>query len=243
MDEVQQAAPVAAQYGRVKGADWFPLLFRKDVMVLGSGGIGSWLGAMLSRIGCNLYIYDMDEYESHNMTGQFVTQKGMGKNKAEMARDMIKAFSPDCQVNAFKEKYDVLSPTNEVVMCGFDNMQARSIAFSNWKNMVEQLSPEERAKCLFMDGRLLAEVLQILSIPGDRPDLIERYEKEFLFNDNEVIDADCTFKQTSHSASMIASLMTGFLTNWAFNVHKGRIVRQVPFYHEYMIPLNMTTNG
>jgi hypothetical protein len=32
---------IEAQYGRVKGAPWFPLLYGKDVMILGLGGIGS----------------------------------------------------------------------------------------------------------------------------------------------------------------------------------------------------------
>lgn len=233
-------ADVPQQYARVKGADWFPLLYKRPVMVLGQGGIGSHLSFLLSRMGCDLYLFDHDHYEEHNMTGQIVRIEDLGKNKADAMKDVIASFSPDCNVETFG-RYMPDSPTNSVVLCGFDNMLARKTAFANWKEYVQSLPEEDRGSCLFMDGRLLAEVMQVISVPGDRADLIEKYEKEYLFGDNEVTDADCTFKQTSHCASMIASHMAGFLTNWAFNSSKGRTIRQVPFYYEYMIPLNMTT--
>lgn len=232
---------IPQQYARVMGAEWFPLLYRKPLMVLGQGGIGSHLSFLLSRLGCDLYLYDHDVYEAHNMTGQIVKQSAIGKNKAEAMKDLISELSPDCNVECFG-KYTSDEPTNKVVLCGFDNMEARKIAFENWKTFVSTLDPEKKKECLFMDGRLLAEVMQIISIPGDREDLIEKYSKEYLFSDAEVKEEFCTFKQTSHCASMIASHMTAFLTNWAMNVEKGKVFRKVPFYYEYMIPLNMSTN-
>lgn len=89
-----------------------------------------------------------------------------------------------------------------------------------------------------MDGRLNAEQLQILTIRGDQKDKMDEYEKEYLFADGEVQDQDCTFKQTSHNAGMIASLMTSFLVNWAYNVNVSP-VRVVPFFYEYYPPLTM----
>lgn len=228
-----------SQYGRVKGAPWFPLLHKRDIMVLGQGGIGSWTSLLLSRIGCNLHLYDMDTYEDHNMTGQVVGKSGIGKNKAEAMKFVINDMSPDAEVEIYG-KYIEDSPTNDIVICGFDNMTARKIAFANWKLMFEGTFRPNRSECFFQDGRLLAEQLQIFNIPGDRPDLIEKYEKEYLFDDSEVEEAECTFKQTSHCAAMIASHMVGFLTNWVSNVDSGRVFKQVPFYYEYFIPVNVT---
>lgn len=73
------------------------------------------------------------------------------------------------------------------------------------------------------------------------PDRIADYEAT-LFNDNEVEDAPCTMKQTSHAAAMIATLMTSFFTNHMVNVYERERVREIPFYHEFFIPLAMTTN-
>jgi ThiF family len=234
---------VKGQYGRVKGAEWFPLLFKKDIMVLGQGGIGSWVSLLLSRIGCNLYIYDMDTYEEHNMTGQVVGKSGIGKKKTIAMKELIAELSPDCEVNC-EEKYVEESPTNDIVICGFDNMEARKTAFGNWKRYVEEtrICGEGGEKlCFFQDGRLLAEQMQIFNIPGDRSDLIEKYEKEYLFDDAEVQEAECTFKQTSHCAAIIAGKMVGYLTNWIANIHTTPAFRVVPFDYEYIIPLNLVS--
>lgn len=245
MNPVFDLAEVEPQFGRVKGASWFPLLYRKDVMVLGQGGIGSWVSLLLSRIGVNLHIFDMDTYEVHNMTGQVVKQSDIGISKVQAMSRVIYEFSPTCDVNIYAMKYGEHSPTNDIIICGFDNMVARKVAFNRWK---EYLNHEEtdKSKCFFQDGRLLAEHLQIFSIPGDRPDLIEKYEKEFLFDDAEVAEVECTFKQTSHCAAMIASHMVGFLTNWISNVNrrsKGEpAMRAVPFFYEYLIPANLVTS-
>lgn len=238
-------AEVEPQFGRVKGASWFPLLYKKDVMVLGQGGIGSWVSLLLSRIGVNLHIFDMDTFEVHNMTGQVVLSKHVGRLKVEAVGLLVKEFSPTCDVNCYVEKYTEDSVCNDIMICGFDNMVARKTAFNRWKSYVAEHDEATKAKCFFQDGRLLAEHLQIFNIPGDKPDLIEKYEKEFLFEDSEVQEVACTFKQTSHCAAMIASHMVAFLTNWVSNVDrksKGQTAgRVVPFFYEYLIPANLVT--
>lgn len=228
---------IAMQYGRVKGAEWFPFLHKTDIMVLGQGGIGSWVSLFLARIGADLHIFDHDMYESHNMTGQLVMSSQVGVNKAVAIKQTLSHLSPDTNVATYG-KYSSLSPTNNIVICGFDNMEARKIAFANWKNNVEKY-PESASRKFFQDGRLLAEQLQIFNIPGNRPDLIEKYEKERLPEDSEVEEADCVFKQTTHCAAMIASHMVGFLTNWATNAFGDIPYRQVPFFYEYIVPVNM----
>ncbi len=232
---------VAAQYGRVKGAEWFPLLYKKDIMILGQGGIGSWVSLLLSRIGSNLHTFDMDVYEEHNMTGQVVGKSMIGRNKAEAIKFVIGEFSPDSEVTCYG-KYEENSLTNDIVICGFDNMMARRVAFNNWTEGLVEIGPEGRKRCFFQDGRLLAEQLQIFNIPGDRPDLIEKYEKNHLPNDEDVMEAECTFKQTSHCAAMIASHMVGFLTNWISNANSESPIRQIPFFYEYFIPINFVRN-
>ena len=92
---------------------------------------------------------------------------------------------------------------------------------------------------IFIDGRLEMEQLQIFCVT---PDKMEEYEKT-LFDDAIVEDLPCTMKQTSHSAAMIASLMTSFFTNHITNVREGMIVREVPFYHEFFIPMGLTNNN
>lgn len=222
------------QFGRVKGASWFPFLRNREILVLGAGGIGSWVAMMLARIGCRITVMDPDNYEEHNMSGQFVRESGIGVNKAKALQDTIREFSSEDLVTSIPEGYTASTFTNHIVICGFDNMEARKTAFLNWKDLVKYLV--DKSDCFFQDGRLEAEHLQIYSIPGDRDDLIEKYEKEALFSDSEAAETSCTFKQTTHAAAMIASHMTGFLTNWADK--EG--LQKIPYYFEYSIPLNYT---
>lgn len=241
-------AEISNQYGRVKGAEWFPYLHKQDVLVLGAGGIGSWLALLLSRIGCNIHLFDMDLYEEHNMSGQAVIRDSIGKLKTEATKELIGMFSPDCEVTIYGE-YTEDSMTNNIVLCGFDNMKARKIAFENWKEFVnagdDDLSDEEmlaaRKQCFFVDGRLNAEQMQIFCIRGDRLDDIKKYEEEELFDDAEVQDAECTFKQTSHNAAMIGAKMVAFLVNWTCSNIEGSPFRVVPFSYEYVPPLNLSS--
>lgn len=240
-----QLETVEPQFGRVKGASWFPLLYKKDVMVLGQGGIGSWTALLLSRIGCTLHLFDMDRYEVHNMTGQIVKHDAIGKDKVHAMQEVIAEFSPNCDVVTYSQRYDEDCFTNDIMICGFDNMAARKAAFHNWKRHLSTLPEGIRRNCFFQDGRLLAEQLQIFSIPGDDEERIATYEKDWLFDDKEVEEAECTFKQTSHCAAMIASHMVGFLTNWVANVNMENNgfppIRQVPFMYEYLIPANLVS--
>lgn len=227
---------VKPQYDRVKGAAWFSKLHKRDLLVLGQGGIGSWLSVLLARAGCSLHTFDMDRYEEHNMTGQIVRRKDIGKNKAEAIKEILTELSPDTEVHTYGE-YNEGSVTDDIVICGFDNMNARKLAFAKWEEYVSGLADDRRKECFFQDGRLLAEQMQIFNIPGDKPELMKKYKEEWLFDDEQGAEGDCTFKQTSHAAAMIASLMVGFLTNWISGPP-----RRVPFSYEYVIPLNLATN-
>jgi hypothetical protein len=243
------ATPVSTrpQFDRMKGAKWFSSAQKKDVMILGQGGIGSWLSLFMCRTGAKIHIFDMDRYEAHNMTGQLVRTSDIGKYKTSAVAEICRLFNEFAQVYANGE-YRHDSYGSSIMICAFDNMAARKLAFKNWRNYVIASANETRAfnpdfasYCFFQDGRLKADQLQIFNIPGDRPDLMDIYETEHLFDDAEIGDGDCTFKQTTHCAAMIAGHMTAFYTNWLTNVEmKDPEYTKLPFYYEYIIPFNMT---
>jgi hypothetical protein len=232
---------ISAQFDRMKGAEWFPFTHQKEILLLGQGGIGSWLSLLLARLGCDLTTYDMDSFETHNMSGQLVTTEYIGEPKVSAIKRIVLSFSPETKIYTNNIAYDKDSMTNEIVICGFDNMKARKEAFINWKDYVNS-DGVGKDKCFFQDGRLLSEQLQIFNIPGDRPDLIEDYQANHLFDDSEVEEVECTFKQTSHCAAMIASHMVAFFTNWITKSHSGGF-RALPYFYQYHIPLNRVDNG
>lgn len=238
MDTVE--LEVAPQYQRSKGAPWFEAAYKKEVLILGQGGISSWLSILMARTGATLYTYDMDSFEAHNLNGAFASQDSIGKPKVEAIKELLETFSPDTEVYPSQEKYTSKSPSNEVVLTGFDNMMARKVAFENWLKVVEESDHPEQ--CLYMDGRLTATFCQIYIITGDRKDLIEKYKApDILFDDDFLDEGDCTFRQTSHTAAIIAGHMVGFYTNWLSNVFAGGVTA-LPFFFEYTVPFNFVKN-
>lgn|SRR5574343_79379 len=232
---------VEEHFNRVKGAEWFVHALNAPIVVIGAGGIGSWLSLLLGRLGSKLYIFDNDQFEVHNMTGQFITNDYIEHRKSSAVRELVKKFCPSVEIIP-KANYTMDSFSNYVVMCGLDNMEARKIAFTRWLQFRSSKHSSEHKKMLFIDGRLNAELIQILTVPGDNEEAIKRYEEKYLFEDSEVVEQECTFKQTSHCAAIIAGMMVTFYTNWLTNTFTGDAYRSVPFFYEFIAPLNMTTN-
>ena len=231
---------------RFKDAPWFPKE-ETNVIVGGAGGIGSWLTLMLSRAGFFPIVYDFDRLEEHNLAGQLYTKSDAEAMvpKVDALKGLCKQFA-DTDITVMNERYTKDSMSHHYVFSAFDNMQARKDMFNAWCEYVEEWQKENDILDLdkplkegiqvpiFIDGRLTAEQMQIFCVT---PDKIEAY-KEHLFDDSEVEDAPCTMKQTSHSAAMIASHMTGFFSNHMTNNSEQDSVRSVPFFWEYFIPIN-----
>jgi len=222
---------MSQQFDRFKDAPWFP---ERDelVMIGGAGGIGSWLTLLLVRAGFKPTIYDFDIIEEHNIGGQLFRASDVGIGKVDALHTIIKDYCGE-EINTFSEAINQDSPTHHFMFSAFDNMKARKDLFEVWK--------KSHANCpvtpLFIDGRLTMEQLQIFCVT---PENMDRYEEEYLFEDSEVEDAPCTLKQTSHSAAMIASHMVGFFTNHITNIYEREVVRDVPFFYEYFIPVTLT---
>ena len=219
------------QYDRFKDAPWFP---QRDelVMIGGAGGIGSWLAFFLAKAGFKPTVYDFDVIEEHNIGGQLFRPSDIGSLKVTALFGIVKEFCGD-EINTIASRIDENSPTHYFMFSAFDNMKARKDLFEVWKRSI----PNCPVTPIFIDGRLTMEQMQIFCVT---PDNIENYEINHLFDDSEVEDAPCTMKQTSHSAAMIATHMVGLFTNHITNIYEREILREIPFYYEFFIPLTLT---
>lgn len=219
---------------RFSGAEWFNAIRNTKVIIAGLGGIGSNVAFQIARmIPLNLTLYDADEVELANMAGQLYSLADVGKNKVDAIADMIRLYTSINTVNAVPRNFTARTEPGDIMICGFDNMRARSVFFTSWKNHIENKSTKERAKCLYLDGRLSMDCLQVLCIKGDDEYNIDRYNKEFLFSD---IDADatiCSMKQTTYLACMIGSIMTNLFTNFVAGTLNPVIPYDLPFFTEY----------
>lgn len=203
---------------RFQGAMWFDAIQNLKITIAGLGGIGSWAALLLSRLNVrNIRLIDPDKVEEVNMAGQLYRKAHIGINKVNSTFYNIEEFSDYYRIDYQNRRIEECLLYDNVLICGFDNMEARKHAFHMWRHLVDALSPEDKKKSLFIDGRLDAEDLQIFCITGDNTYFIDKYEKECLYSDSEVDEAPCSFKQTSYLAAMIGSLITNLVVNFVSN--------------------------
>lgn len=243
MDGVHHEIPVNSQTitidettSRFSGAIWYEEIQKQTVTLAGVGGIGSYVGFLLSRLKPNrLIIYDPDRVETVNMSGQLYGQTDVGRYKCAALADMVMNYANYYNIVALDQRFEDGSDATDIMICGFDNMTARRTFYEKWKQRVLSYpaGSDNRKKCLFIDGRLAAEEFQVLSIQGDDERAMAAYEDKWLFSDAEAEETICSYKQTTFMANMIASVMVNVFVNFIANQCGLIIDRDVPFFISY----------
>lgn len=219
---------------RFSSAIWFSKIGEQTVTLAGLGGIGSYVAFLLGRLKVDrLVIYDDDIVDATNLSGQLFAIQDVGNSKAISVCRVLREFSQYYSVISKNERYDSNSNATDIMICGFDNMLARQTFYNKWVLHVRGLPEEDREKCLFIDGRLAAEEFQVFCIKGSDTYLMQKYENEWLFNDNEAEATLCSYKQTSFCANMIASVMVNLFVNFIANQCEPLIERELPFFTHY----------
>ena len=219
---------------RFSGAEWFNEIQKKRIVVAGCGGIGSNLAFQLARMHpAGLYLYDDDTVETVNMAGQLFSRNDVGRTKVSAVTGMISAYTNMQSVYAIPQRFTETTEAANIMMCGFDNMAARKTFFEAWKNHVINKPAEEMKYCLFLDGRLSMDTLQVFCITGDDSYNMATYMEHYLFSDEEAEHTVCSMKQTTYLACMIGSVMTNLFTNFCANLLNPIIPYDLPFFTEY----------
>lgn len=220
---------------RFSSAIWYDKVRQQSIIFGGLGGIGGYCCFLLSRMHpASMFIYDDDIVEAANLSGQMFTNNDIGLLKVTAVANCMSSYSNYRDVFAMNGRFDATCQAGNIMMCGFDNMQARKDFFCKWREHVHSLDDEaDRAKCLFVDGRLAAESFQVFCIKGNDYMAMQKYNDEWLFDDSEAEETVCSYKQTSFCANMIASVMVNCFVNFIANQCNPLIPRDVPFFTEY----------
>jgi len=225
---------------RFSSASWFDVVQEQEIILAGLGGIGGYVSFLLSRLNPkNLILFDNDLFEAHNLGGQLCRTTDIQEYKVRVASNIAQDFSSYYDISDISRKYVEGEITRNIMICGFDNMQARKVFFESWLKRVRLVGAEEAKKCLYLDGRLLAETFQIFCVRGDREDYIENYQTRHLFGEGVAVGTTCTLKQTSHIAMMIASKMVTYLVNHCNNINPDNFPRRYPYYTHYDATFNI----
>lgn len=219
---------------RFSSAIWAEAIRKEVITLAGIGGIGSYVGFLLSRVKPErIIMYDPDIVDSTNMSGQLYSRMSVGNTKANALNEFMRNYSSYYSTYVYNMRFDSNSLVSPVMICGFDNMSARRTFYESWKNYVESMAEENQHNTLFIDGRLAAEEFQVFCIKGDDFYHMKQYEDKWLFSDEEADNTICSYKQTSHCANMIASIIVNLFVNFVANKCEPLIERDLPFLTSY----------
>lgn len=198
-----------------------------DVIVLGLGGIGSWLSLNLARLECNLHLYDFDTVDEVNLAGQLLGNSDIGFLKTDAVVRHLNTFCDKPNIISVEGKYTKDSIIGPIVFSCFDNMEARKLAFEKWA------AEEDRE--LFIDGRMALSTGEVYCVTKGK----EEEYKQTLFDDADVADAACSMKATTFSGMAIASIMTALYCNYIGLSLDQDLPVSLSFKTTYNFPLMM----
>jgi len=189
---------------RFSKAEWFVQMQNLHVLIIGAGGIGSWLGHFLARAGASPYIQDMDNYDINNIGGQLCTMNSLHKNKAESLKNVVDIMlGPDNNtMSCITYEFTGDQPALPITFSCVDSMKARKEIYKSWLALGDKRE-------IFIDGRMGAEASQVFTATKEKDNYMNNW-----FPDTEASIAPCAYKATSHIGSMTASYMMNVLTNY-----------------------------
>lgn len=239
---------VSQRKNRFKDLPWFePIAAINErgnrhcrTMIIGAGGIGSWLAIALSRAGLTVDVIDYDIIEEHNLGGQAFMAHNVGQPKVDAVKEVCVLFNGNRELDllTYNDRIDNSYTVPLVTFCCPDNMAARKYCFDRWVDSCESVTSndmEEEDHAIFIDGRMLAEDGQVYAVRFNPAEI--RAYRETLFEDSEVKDQMCTAKATSHCGMMISSLMASVFFNHVTNWKMGYELREVPFKTEFHLQM------
>lgn len=213
---------------RFRGMDWSKFINKTHITVIGLGGIGSHLSFLLSRLmPCSMTLYDDDVVELKNLGGQLYSKDCLHVSKANSIQNIIRDFSL-YHASIANNKFEETSHLTNYTFCCVDNMATRKLVFEQWEKYNNTEIPG-----LFIDGRLSVDTLQIFTIPSNSSYYIDKYKKEYLFEDKEADTTICNMKQTTFMGNMIASVMTNLFVNYCRNIVNKLDIADLPFFTEF----------
>lgn len=221
---------------RFKAANWYEKSLNETILMGGVGGIGSYTLFFLTKtIPCTYYVFDHDIVETHNIGTQFFMKKEIGTSKVKSMEVRVQEFTTVDKLITFNQKYEKGSGAKPIMIAAFDNMEARKNMFESWK------AQDNRE--LFVDGRLRANYYEIYTVQKGQENA---YEKT-LFDSSEVMQAPCTYKQTSYFAGLIGARITHLVVNYLSNKYSEVPVCDVPFKIEeigepFIVNINTKTD-
>jgi sulfur carrier protein ThiS adenylyltransferase len=177
-------------------------------LVVGVGAIGRQVALQLAAMGIpNLTLVDDDVVAIENLAPQGYWQEDLDLLKITATTAVCHRIHPGIRISRMPQRFKRSSvrelPAEQrlVVFACVDSIQARRLIW-------ESVHP---VAAFFVDGRMSAEVIRVLSAPAP---ITDSYYATTLFEPEQAYAGSCTARSTIYTASIAAGLMLGQFTRW-----------------------------
>lgn len=206
-------------------------LRKKEIHIIGCGAIGSNVAVQLAKLGIEqLYIWDFDTVNEHNITNQVYTTYDVGMPKTAALERHLKSQNPE--INVIKRtKYTNQNLKGIVFLC-VDSIETR--------NKIAKINEFNISIDLIIDGRIGLETGQVFTINWKIYDNVANYINLTDFKDNEVdvpVSPCGTTLSVSPSVLMVVATMISNVINFSKNEKYDTMVNIHAFNHK-MIATN-----
>ncbi len=139
--------------------------------------------------------------EETNITTQGYSAEDVGQYKTTATKFATDKLNPEMMCEEIKDRYRPKHEIGEAIFCCVDSISAREAI---WRSA----SPHCQ---FFVDGRMLGEVMRILTVNGYDTD---NHYASTLFAQSEAHTGRCTAQSTIYTANIAAGLMLHQFTRW-----------------------------
>ena len=170
--------------------------------VIGVGAIGRQVALQLAAIGIRkLRLIDFDIVEPTNITTQGYRHSDLGLTKVVATEQAVREIDPTIELVTINDRFRPRHMAGEAVFCCVDSISTRSAI---WRAV-------HSATQFWCDGRMLGEVLRILSATDDSS---REHYPTTLFEQSEAQTGSCTARSTIYTANIAAGLMLHQFSRW-----------------------------
>lgn len=191
---------------------------RTRIVIIGAGGIGSWVSLCLSKEGFkSIEVWDGDIIEAHNRPSQYFSKNGINKAE-ELARTIP-------NVTAIPRMWDGETLSASIVVLAVDNMEIR-------KRIVET-----QKASLIIDGRIGGEFIRVLSVsPVDFGS--KEYYLDSWYPSEEASKQPCTARSIADVGFLITFFIVSLIRQFLAN---SKVTREIMYDIRLQEMMKITT--
>lgn len=183
-------------------------------LIAGLGNIGSQTAIALTRLGVrNLYLFDPDNVEEHNITSQSYFLDQVGKTKYDSLKETLQRINQSISVQGASEKYngDLELPSIDILIIAVDTMKERIRIEEN----IEKLEFKPK---VIIDGRMGNSQVEVYTY-----DKLEDWKNSFVKNPSK---DPCTSRYICYTSMIIGALIANQVKRV---LKKEKIKREILF--------------